>query len=168
MKNKILQLGFIGMLMVSCTSKVETTEKIVTANKDSIKNVIEGMEAKYAKGLEMRDINPIMDYYADDIKSFEHEKPTIEGKESMKTMTAEMFKQMPKGMKVTMKPSDMRISSDGALVSETGGYVVTDSLGNKTASGNFMATFEKRDGRYQCVREMVSSEKNEEKPEPKK
>lgn len=160
--------GF-ACLAVACNSKTEvkTTEAKVV-DKDSIKTVIEGMEARYAKGLETRNIDDIMAYYADDIKSFEAGNEPIVGAEAMKKMTTDMFAKMQKGMKIRMESSDLIISDDGGVVSETGGYTATDSTGAEIASGHFLATFEIRDGQYKCVREMIASTKKAEKKEEKK
>lgn len=171
MKNKILLFGLAGMLSVSllsCEKKVEVTTEVTTnVNKDSIKTVIAGMESRYAKGMETKSIDDIMAYYADDVKSYETGSGPVEGAAAMKKMTTDMFAKMPGGMKVRMEPGDMMIASDGSLVSETGSYSATDSLGNKLMSGYFLATFEIRDGQYKCVKEMVVSDKEKEKKEEK-
>lgn len=168
MKNKLFLFAFAG-LFAACNSKVETRiTETKTVNKDSIKTVIEGMEARYAKGLETKNIDDIMAYYSDDVKSFEAGSEPIVGAEAMKKMTTEMFAKMPDGMKIKMASSDLIISSDGGVVSETGGYTATDASGNEIASGYFLATFEIRDGQYKCVREMVASSKKDEEKEEKK
>jgi len=168
MNKTILLFGF-AILIVACTSKTEVkTAETKTVDKDSIRTIIESMEARYAKGLETRSIDDIMAYYSSDIKSFEAGSEPIMGAEAMKKMTTEMFAKMPKRMKIKMESTDMIISNDGGVVSETGGYRATDSLGNEFASGHFLATFEIKDGQYKCTREMVASNKKPEHKEEKK
>jgi hypothetical protein len=42
--------------------------------------------------------------------------------------------------------------------SGNGGYTSADSTNIKMMSGNFMSLFEKRDGKYICIRDMGSSD----------
>ncbi len=147
-------------LLVACNSKTEVkSTEARTVNKDSIKTVISGMEARYAKGMETHNIDDIMFYYADDIKSFDSgDAPVIGAAELRKTMT-EMFETMPKGTKVKMETNDIVVSGDGSLVTEDGRYVAMDSTDTQFSSGSFLATFELRDGAYKCVREMIAKDK---------
>ncbi len=47
---------------------------------------------------------------------------------------------------------------DGVQVLEVGSYKVTDSVNVPINTGNYMCYFEKRDGKYVCIREMSSSD----------
>jgi ketosteroid isomerase-like protein len=161
---KALLFFSLAFLIVSCTSKTEVkTTETKTVNKDSIKGVIAAMETRYAKGMETRNIDEIMPYYADDVKSFDAGNDPAIGAPAVRKMMSEMMTTMPSGMKITMETDDVIVSGDGSLVTENGHYVASDSTGTKVNSGTFLTTFELRDGAYKCVREMVAADKKEEK-----
>jgi ketosteroid isomerase-like protein len=163
MKKTFLLFG-LACLIASCTSKTEVKATEAKAvDKDSVKTIITNMEMRYAKGMETKNIDDIMAYYADDVKSFDAGNAPIEGAPAVKKMMGEMITKLPAGTKITMETNDVIVSGDGSLVSENGRYTASDSSGTKFASGYFLATFEMRDGAYKCVREMVANDKKEEK-----
>ncbi|RZJ27792.1 MAG: nuclear transport factor 2 family protein [Flavobacterium sp.] len=157
MKNTFLLL-LIAAAMASCETKVETN---VTEAPDAgkIKTEIEAMEQAYAKALEARNIEGIMPYYADNAESYEGGNAPMIGKASLKEQMSKQMTSMPAGMKVNFTTKDVMPSSDGMQVVETGSYMVSDSTSAKMSAGNFLAVFQKKDGKYQCVREMITAEK---------
>jgi ketosteroid isomerase-like protein len=148
----------------SCTSKTEvkTSSEAKAVNKDSIKTVIATMEENYGKAMESRNIDAIMPYYADDVKSFDAGNEPVVGAPAVKKMMSDMMAKLPQGMTIKMVTDDIIVSGDGSLVSENGHYIASDSAGTKMNSGYFLATFELRDGAYKCVREMVAADKKTE------
>ena len=72
---------------------------------------------------------------------------------------------MEAGAKISFTANEVYPSSDGNQAVELGSYKVVDSTGTAKSSGNYMALFEKRDGKYICIRDMGASDmpKKEEK-----
>jgi len=95
-----------------------------------------------------------MTYYSDDAISYPSEKAPVVGKEAMKASIQEDLVSYPKGSTVSFAVKDLFISDDGTLVTEIGSYTALDSLGNKTRTGHYMSLFEKRDGKYVCIRDI--------------
>ena len=50
-----------------------------------------------------------------------------------------------------------KLRQHGHQVIEIGSYVVVDSTSTEKQSGNYMSLFEKRNGKYVCIRDMSSS-----------
>jgi len=60
--------------------------------------------------------------------------------------------------KISFTTNEVFVSNDGAQVVELGYYKVTDSTDVPHNTGNYMSLFEKRDGKYVCVRDMSASD----------
>jgi len=173
MKKRILGLGLLAALAVttlSCEKKTETAtakeetvkEETVAVDKDKIKTEIEALETGFATAMNAGDADAVATYYADDATSYGQNKAPASGKatilENLKKEIAES-----KGMKVTFATNEVHISNDGNQVVEIGSYRVVDATNKPKYTGNFMAVFEKRDGKYVCVRDMSASDMPQEK-----
>ena len=60
--------------------------------------------------------------------------------------------------KITMTTKDIFISNDGNQVVEIGYFKVVDSTNTPVNTGSYMSLFEKRDGKYVCIRDMSASD----------
>ncbi len=160
MKNIFLTL-FAATALMSCNTKVESRTTTSEVDKDKIKSEIEAMETAYSTAFNARNIDGVLVYYAEDAETYETGTPPLIGKAAIKAELEKDFKQIPNGMNIAFKTKDLRISNDGAQVVETGEYSVKDSSGTAVGSGNFLALFEKKDGKYLCVRDMITSNEEE-------
>ena len=159
MKKDILKMGLLSgilMLMISCNSKQEasTASTSTVIDKEQIKKEIQAKEDAFAELYntgELRDIG----YYADDATSFFQNRPALVGKEAI----VEFLKSAitSKSDRISFTTKDVFISNDGNQVVEIGYFKVTDST-TTINSGNYMSLFEKRDGKYVCVRDMSASD----------
>jgi ketosteroid isomerase-like protein len=158
MKNKILKGGLpllIMYILIGCNEKKEAA--MSTADKDAIKTEIQAMEDAYAAAYNARNPDEIM-YYADDAISFSNEKNPLEGKAAIHKSIKEDLATFPKAAKISFQTKEVHVANDGNQVVEIGGYTVVDSTNTKMMSGNFMSLFEKRNGKYICIRDMGSSD----------
>src|SRR5690606_27386560 len=113
------------------------------------------LEKAYADGITNGNLEQIMSYYADDAQSYHQGEPPVIGKAAIRASIEQELAQMEPGMKITFETADIISSNDDALVVETGRFsITTDTL--VVAGGHFLSVFEKRDGKYQCVRDMVT------------
>lgn len=152
-------LGICMLLIVSC--KKEETAPVIEApvvDVEQIKTEIQALEDAYAAASNARDVEGIMPYYADDIVSYPADEAAIVGKEAMKASLLKDMADYPKGATVSYAVKDIFVSNDGSLVNEIGSYTALDSLGNKMRSGHYFALFEKREGKYVCIRDMGASD----------
>jgi ketosteroid isomerase-like protein len=161
MKNKIfngITLALLAAAVIACAKKEEpVAEAAPAADAAQIKTEIQALETSFADGMNTRKSEEIV-YYADDATSYSQNKQPFIGKEAIHKNMAEEVAQTPKGSKILYTTNEVFPSADGNQVVELGSYKVSDSASAVIASGNFMAMFQKRDGKYVCVRDMGTSD----------
>lgn len=157
MKNTIFKGGLVLMiitLIIACQKKETPMAAVDT---EGVKNEIQAMEDGFAKAFNERNADAIM-YYSEDAISYSNEKMPLMGKKAIHESIKEELAKFPKGAKIAFKTNEVHVSNDGNQVVEIGGYQVMDSTNTKMMSGNFISLFEKRDGKYICIRDMANSD----------
>ncbi|MEO5776804.1 MAG: nuclear transport factor 2 family protein [Flavobacterium sp.] len=167
MKNKILKgivLGVITTLVIACQPKKEEVAAAPAVDKEAIKAELQTLESGFADAMNARKADGIT-YYADDATSYSQNKPPLVGKDAIYKSVKEEVDGMEAGAKISFTANEVYPSSDGNQAVELGSYKVVDSTGTTKSTGNYMALFEKRDGKYICIRDMGASDmpKKEEK-----
>ena len=158
MKKDILKMGSLAsvlMLMISCNSKQETSATTTTVDKEQIKKEIQAKEDAFAELYNTGELKNI-GYYADDATTFFQNIPPLVGREAIVEFYKSAITSTTNRISFTSK--DIFISNDGNQVVEIGYFKVVDSTNNPVNSGNYMSLFEKRDGKYVCVRDMSTSD----------
>ena len=157
MKKNIFKGGLLTstlVLMISCNSKQEASTTTTAVDKEQIKKEIQAKEDAFADLYNTGELKNI-GYYADDATSFFQNRPALVGKEAIVEFLKDAI--TSKTDKISFTTKDVFISNDGNQVVEIGYFKVTDST-ITTNSGNYMSLFEKRDGKYVCVRDMSASD----------
>lgn len=155
MKNKVVVAGLLACvisLLISCSPKKE-----VVVDKEQIKKEIQEKENEFASVFnsgEMRNIG----YYADDAISFSQNKPALVGKEAIVEYYKSNMDSLSRYNKISFTTNEVFVQNDGNLVVEIGYYMVVDTTNTKVNSGNYISIFEKRDGKYVCIRDMSTSD----------
>ena len=160
MKNKILNgmlLAALALAVVACTPKKEETAAAPAPDAAKIKAEIQAMEDAFAASYNAGKTEGIA-YYADDATSFSQNKPPLVGKAAIDAYMKEDVKTLPKGAKLAFEAVDVYPSNDGNQVVEVGSFKMTDSTNTVKASGHYISLFEKRDGKYVCIRDMGASD----------
>ena len=157
MKNKTVKgvlLGGIIIVMFACNTKKEEPT-VVVVDREQVKKEIQAREDEFAAVYNSGELKSI-GYYADDATSFfQHRAPLI-GKEAI----VEFLKSdiLSKSDKISFRTIDVFVSNDGIQVVEIGYYKVVDSTNTAINTGNYMSLFEKRNGKYVCLRDMSASD----------
>ena len=157
MKHKTVKgalLAWMITLMFACNTKQGEGASAVV-DKEQIKKEIQAKEDEFAAAYNsgvMKNIG----YYADDATSFFQNRPALVGKEAI----VEFLKSdlANNSNKISFKTNEVFVSSDGNMVLEVGHFTVVDSTNTGINRGNYMSLFEKRNGRYVCVRDMSASD----------
>ena len=157
MEGKIQQgvlLGCIITLLCACNNnKGESATGVV--DKEQIKKEIQAKEDEFAavyNSGELKDIG----YYADDAITFFQNRPALVGKEAIVEFLKSDLSEGSSN-KISFKTNEVFVSNDGNLVVEIGQFTVVDSTNTGINKGNYMSLFEKRNGRYVCVRDISAS-----------
>lgn len=161
MKKEIVKwvlLSCMVSLMISCSdSKKEgSTATATTVDKEQIKKEIQAKEDEFAATYNAREIKDI-GYYADDARSFFQNRPALIGKEAIvEFLRSDLL--VASSNKISFKTDEVFVSNDGNQVLEVGYFKVVDSTNTTINKGNYMSLFEKRNGKYVCVRDMSASD----------
>lgn len=154
MKNETL----IGVLLISllfaCNAEKEEPAPIVV-DKEQIKKEIQAKEDEFAATYNSGELKNI-GYYADDATSFFQNRPPLVGKEAI----IESLKSglVSNSNRISFRTNEVFISNDGNQVVEVGYFKVVDSANTTINTGHYMSLFEKRNGKYVCLRDMSTSD----------
>jgi ketosteroid isomerase-like protein len=162
MKNKLLKsiaLGIIVAFAIACQPKKEEPKAAETpvVDKEKIKSEIAAMEAVMADMYNMRSAAS-EEYYDENATSFSQNKPPLVGKFAIDKSIKEDLASFPEGYVISFSVNEIFPSSDGNQVVEIGSYKVVDAKGEVKFKGNYMTLFEKKDGKYVCIRDMGASD----------
>ena len=147
-------LAFMAILISACTS-AEKTEVAEALDMDAITAEIQAMEDAYAAGEKAKDADAVAAYYSDDAISYARNSEPLSGKAAIRDNIAEGIAKDTTGNYRVYKIVDLFASGDTAV--EVGSWTEMDADGNETSNGNYMSYFEKRDGKYVCVRDMSTT-----------
>jgi uncharacterized protein (TIGR02246 family) len=163
MKHFKIAVALIGFctLAISCN---ESSDKTTEAKSDSsammasnadpaqLKKEIQEQETAWADADNARDANALAAFYADDAKSLASDKPMLVGNAAIKKDMEESLAKRPKGAKLSYKVMD--VYGAGNYATEVGKTTRMDSTGKVTSTGKYMAIWEKRDGKWICIRDI--------------
>ncbi len=167
MRTKQIKLSILSIAMSLCilscnkTTKVEEAAVPEIAKPDmmAIKAEIQTLENAWAKADNERDAPALAAMYADDAQSLTNNKPTTTGKaEILKDIEANLSKKA-KGTTVAYEVAD--VFGNENQVTEIGKTTVKDASGKVTYTGKYMAIWEKRDGKYICLRDISNDDAKE-------
>lgn len=126
----------------------------VLIDKDEIKKEIQERENEFAKIYNTGELKKI-GYYADDAVTFYQNMAPVRSK----LERIEILKIDPSNKnKISFTTIEVFPSNNGLNVLEVGYYTVVDSSNTAINTGHYMSYFEKRDGKYVCLRDMSASD----------
>ncbi len=149
MKNRVIlgALLFSALLsLVACNTK-KAESSLPAIDKEQIKKEIQAKEDEFAALFNSGEMKHI-GYYADDAISFSQNKPALVGKAAI----IEYYRANLDSL------SQNKISFTTNEVVEIGYYKLVDPADAIVNSGNYISIFEKRDGKYVCIRDMSTSD----------
>ena len=157
MKNifsKGMFLGALFILVASCNSN-EAKSETVSVDKDQIKKEIQARENEFAEIYNTGEIKKI-GYYAEDAITFYQNMPPI--RTNAERLEFLQVDEASNNSRISFTTIEVFPSNEGNQVLEIGYYTVVDSTNTAINTGNYMSFFEKRDGKYVCLRDMSASD----------
>ena len=156
MKTKILMIVLLMSLLFACdTKKTEPVAAVI--DKEQIKKEIQAKENEFAETYNSG-IAKSIGYYADDAITFTQNRAPLVGKAAIVEYLMADLNSATKSNKISFTTNEVFVSNDGNQVVEIGYYKVVDSTNTAVNTGNYMVLFEKRNGKYVCVRDMSASD----------
>lgn len=157
MKNKVLKavmLLHVMSLLIACSPKKEEPVAAII-DKEQIKKEIQAKEDQFAATYNAGEIKNI-GYYAEDATTFFQNRAPLVGRDSIVAFLRSDL--INNTNKISFTTKEVFVSNDGIQVVEIGYYKVVDSSNTVINTGNYMSLFEKRDGKFVCVRDMSASD----------
>ena len=122
-----------------------------------IRTEIQAVENAWADALNAKDMNALMALYTDDAVSLANNGPSLTGKAAIQKYQEEQWKTTPPAGNFSFETKD--VYGDGNVVTEVGTSTIKDASGKVVSTGKYMVVFEKRDGKYLCLREIYNDDK---------
>jgi len=139
--------GISVLLLAACSN-----EKAASVDMDKLKTDIQAMEDAYATAEKAKDAAAVVAYYSDDAISYNRNEEPSSGKATIKERIAQRMAKDTTGNTNVYKVVDL--FADGNTVVEIGSWTMHNPSGTEVDKGHYMSCFEKRDGKYVCVRDM--------------
>lgn len=149
-KLKLTVLSCIAALFFTACSA--PAEKAAAVDMDKLKTEIQAMENAFAAAEKAKDAAAVAVYYSDDAISYSRNEEPISGNAAIKAKIAERLAKDTTGSTNVYKVVDL--FAEGNMVVEIGSWTELSAAGAETGKGHYMSLFQKRNGKYVCVRDM--------------
>lgn len=153
MRFKTLPFLALAFCVANCEKPVERVT-LDASELSEIKMEIQAIENRYANAVNSKNIDSIMEYYADDAVSFDSNSKPLHGKDEIRESMQDLSKGFPKRAGIKYTVMEVFPSGDGTQVVEIGHYRISDPKGINYGTGNYFSVFEKRNGKYVCIRDI--------------
>ncbi len=145
--------GITALVVSACSTAPEESKPL---DMDKIKPEIQAMEDAFADAEKAKDADKVAAYYSDDAISYSRNEPPTSGKAAIKDSIAKRLSKDTTGNYNVYKVVDL--FGEGNTLVEIGSWTIMSPSGTEVDKGHYMSYFQKRDGKYVCVRDMnVSS-----------
>jgi uncharacterized protein (TIGR02246 family) len=139
--------GMATMLFTACTAPVEET-----IDTEKLKVEIQAMEDAFAAAEKAKDADAVAAYYSDDAVSYTRNEEPTQGKAAIRDRVAKRLATDTSGHTNVYKVVDLYAVKDMAV--EVGSWTEMDAAGAEVDKGFYLSYFQKKDGKYLCVRDM--------------
>ncbi len=148
-----LMASLLLLCTFSCTAPI--VEETPAIDLDQVKAELQAMEDAYAAAENANDADAVVHYYADDAVNLPNNQPPAVGKAAiLERIKADLAADTSSS---TMVFEVQNVWAAGDLAVEVGSSTSTDAAGNVT-TGKYISVFEKRDGKYVCVRDIWNND----------
>jgi len=151
MRSKFLLVA-VSAMTVSIFSACSSEEKIAAVDIAKVKPEIQAMEDAYAAAEKAKDAEKVMAYYSDEAVSYGRNRAPEVGKVAIKEGLASRLAADTTGNTNVYKVVD--VFADGDMLVEIGSWTEMNPAGAEINKGHYMSYFQKREGKYVCIRDM--------------
>src|SRR5687767_6809399 len=152
MRSKFQLAVLFGISALFFTACSESAGKDKPVDMEKARAEIQAMEDAYAAGEKARDADKVVVYYSDDAISYNRNEEPTAGKAAIKERIAQRLAKDTTGNSNVYKIVDL--FGNGDMLVEIGSWSVLNPSGTEVDKGHYMSYFEKRDGKWVCVRDM--------------
>lgn len=157
----------LSLFLVACSpdpKEATTPEEIVAPvaaepDMSAIKTEIQALETAWSTAENSGDVAALLAFYSEDAVSMGSGSPMAVGKAAIQKEIEKGMASRPVGTTVSYEVLD--VFGDENTITEVGKTTRMDAAGKVISSGKYMAIWEKRDGKYICVRDISNSDSKE-------
>jgi ketosteroid isomerase-like protein len=161
MKLSALSPGLFVLSTLFFAACSEPAKEAAPLDMSALKTEIQAKEDAFAAAEKAKDAEAVVAYYADDAVSYNRNREPIAGKAAIKESIAQRLAADTTGNLSTYQVVDL--FADGDLLVEIGSFSTKNAAGMETDKGHYLSVFQKRDGKYVCVRDMNATSMPEKK-----
>jgi ketosteroid isomerase-like protein len=143
----VFYFAFVASLFSACSD-----QKAASVDVEKLKPEIQAMEDAYAAGEKAKDAAAVVAYYSDDAVNYNRNEEPTSGKAAIQKRIAERLAKDTTGNYNVYKVVDL--FAEGNMAVEIGSWKEMSPSGSETGHGYYLSYFQKRDGKYVCVRDM--------------
>lgn len=157
----------VSLLCIGCNpapKEAAAPEPIATSvnpepDMATIKAEIQALETAWATADNAGDVQALLAFYSDDAISMGSGTPMAVGKAAIQKDLEAGMASRPAGSTITYDVLD--VFGDGNTVTEVGKMTRKDASGKVVSAGKYMAIWEKRNGKYLCIRDIANNDSEE-------
>ena len=147
-----------AIFLASCA---EPAKEPAPLDMSALRTEIQAKEDAFAAAEKAKDADAVAAYYADDAVSYNRNREPISGKAAIKENIAQRLAADTTGNLSTYQVVDL--FADGDLLVEIGSFSSKNPAGQEMDKGHYLSVFQKRDGKYLCIRDMNATAMPEKK-----
>ena len=140
--------GIFALFFSACSTPAGEAKSI---DMEKTRQEIQAMDDAFAAAEKAKDANGVAAYYSDDAVSYNRNEAPASGKAAIKERIATRLAKDTSGNYNVYKVVDL--FGEGNMLVEIGSWTVLNPSGARD-KGHYMSYFQKRDGKYVCVRDM--------------
>lgn len=151
------------LLFASCNQEAKsdtatdsTTMESAKPDMAQVRSEITAIETQWAAAQNSKDVNALMALYADDAVSMPDGAPMLSGKAAIQKQQEADFAKPAEYASLAFETTD--VYAQGDVATEVGKTTYKDAAGKTIGSGKYIAVFEKRDGKWLCIREIYNKD----------
>lgn len=152
--------GALALCLPSCNTAPASAEAAPAVDVAALTAQVQAMEDAYAAASTAKDADAVMNYYADDVISYSHQQPPMEGKASLRARMAERMAKDTLGITPSFKVLELFVGTDH--LTEIGSWTDTDKSGAVVDYGTYFSVFRKSGTGWACIRDIAVSNKPKE------
>lgn len=131
---------------------VAAEEAPTTPDMEAIKAEIQALETAYAEAHTAKNSAAVAAFYSEDAVKMSNNKPSVVGREAIIKDLEESYAKRKGNTTISFETTE--VFGDDNLVTEVGKSIGKDEAGKVTYTGKYMAIWEKRDGKWICIRDI--------------
>ena len=156
----VLFMAASAFVFYSCNEPAAGEAKPIDMSK--AKTEIQAMEDAFAAAEKAKDAKAVAAYYSDDAMSYGRNEEPVSGRAAITESIDKRMKEDTSGNTDVYKVVDL--FGEGNMLVEVGSWTSMNPAGAVVDKGHYMSYFQKKDGKYVCVRDMNVTSMPEKKP----